>query len=89
MSSVHLAFTSDSLRRVASLPEGASGTVVEVRGTDTRRSDRLIGLGVMPGARVTVLQTFPGFVLLCDQTEFAVERTVAAAIVVRVGREAL
>ena len=38
-----------------------------------------MGLGVMPGARVTILQTFPGFVFLCDQTEFAVERTVAAA----------
>jgi hypothetical protein len=32
---------------------------------------------------VTVLQTFPGIVFLCDQTELAVERGVAEAVLVR------
>jgi Fe2+ transport system protein FeoA len=41
-------------------------------------------MGVTPGASVTVLQTFPGFVFLCDLTELAVERSVADAILVRV-----
>ena len=30
-----------------------------------------------------MLQTFPGVVFLCDQTELAVERAVADAIIVR------
>jgi len=60
--------------------------VLEVRASDGGRSDRLLGLGVTPGARVTVLQTFPGIVFLCDQTELAVERGVAESIMVSVDR---
>jgi Fe2+ transport system protein FeoA len=37
---------------------------------------------VTPGAAVTVLQTFPGIVFECDQTEVAVERAVAWAILI-------
>jgi Fe2+ transport system protein FeoA len=47
------------------------------------RADRLLALGVTAGATVTLLQRFPGIVFLCDQTELAVERDVAAAILVR------
>jgi len=82
MSFVHLAFSSDR-RPVSSLAAGARGIVVEVRAHDAGRADRLLALGVTPGASVTVLQTFPGIVMLCDQTELAVERQVADAILVR------
>jgi hypothetical protein len=34
------------------------------------------------GAAVTVLQTFPGIVFLCDQTELAIERKVADSILI-------
>lgn len=83
MSSVHLAFSSDGRRPVSSLQEGAKGVVVEVRAHADGRADRLLALGVTPGASVVVLQTFPGIVMLCDQTELAVERQVADAILVR------
>lgn len=83
MSFVHLAFSSDGLKPMSSLREGARGVVVDVRADAEGRADRLLALGVTPGARVTVLQTFPGIVLLCDQTELAVERQVADAILVR------
>jgi Fe2+ transport system protein FeoA len=65
------------------MPEGAHGAIVEVRSHAGGRADRLLALGVTPGASVTVLQTFPGVVFLCDQTELAVERSVADAILVR------
>ena len=45
--------------------------------------ERLVVLGVTAGAAVTVLQTFPGIVFLCDQTELAVERAVADTILVK------
>jgi Fe2+ transport system protein FeoA len=82
MSSVHLAFSSDR-RAVSTLHEGAKGVVVEVCAHSEGRTDRLLALGVTPGASITVLQTFPGVVLLCDQTELAIERGVADAILVR------
>jgi Fe2+ transport system protein FeoA len=55
--------------------------VTEVLGGDGR-ADRLAALGVTPGAPVEVLQVFPGVVFRCEETELAVERDVANAIIV-------
>ena len=82
---MHLAFASNGVRALSSLVEGERGEVLEVRSHASGRTDRLLALGVTPGAAVTVLQTFPGVVFLCDQTELAIERGVADAILVRVG----
>jgi Fe2+ transport system protein FeoA len=68
---------------LSAFAEGAHGVVVEVHSHAEGRTDRLLALGVTPGASVTVLQRFPGIVLLCDQTELAIEWSVAEAIVVR------
>jgi Fe2+ transport system protein FeoA len=84
MSSITLAFSSNSVKTLAELPEGACGVVISIRGTHGGRADRLLSLGVTPGATVSVLQTFPGVVFLCDQTELAIERSVAGSILVRV-----
>lgn len=83
MSSMRLAFSSDGPRPLSSLREGEHGVVVEVRAHPQGRADRLLALGVTAGATVTMMQTFPGVVFLCDQTELAVERNVADAILVR------
>lgn len=63
---------------------GEQGHVLEVLRDTTGRADRLAALGVTPGARIRVLQTFPGIVFQCDQTELAVERNVARVIIVDV-----
>jgi DtxR family transcriptional regulator, Mn-dependent transcriptional regulator len=83
MSSITLAFSSNRTTPLAALRAGTRGVVVDVCGADAGRIDRLLGLGVTPGARVSVLQTFPGIVFLCDQTELAIERGVAESIIVR------
>jgi Fe2+ transport system protein FeoA len=69
-------------RRLTSLDVGQSGVVVRVLRDDPARAERLKALGVTPGARVRLLQRFPGFVFECDQTELAVEPQVARAILV-------
>ena len=51
-------------------------------GEDAARASRLAAMGVTPGAIVKVLQTFPGVVFMCDQTELAVEPAVATSILV-------
>ena len=83
MSSMRLVSSSKRIRPLSSLDEGTRGVIVEVCGKDRGRADRLLALGVTPGAAIVVLQTFPGVVFLCDQTELAVERRVAAAVSVR------
>jgi Fe2+ transport system protein FeoA len=78
-----LVFSSDGIRPLTALDEERAGVVVAVAGDDVHRSDRLLALGVAPGARVRLLQRFPSIVFLCDQTELAVERIVAEAILIR------
>src|SRR5437899_5063789 len=89
MSSITLAFSSKRVKTLAELPVGTRGVVVDVGGSNDGRADRLLSLGVTPGARVAVLQTFPGVVFLCDQTELAVERSVANSVFVRVEQSAV
>jgi DtxR family Mn-dependent transcriptional regulator len=74
---------SEHLVTLAELVPGERGIVARVAHHVTDRFDRLFALGVTPGAEIRMLQIFPGIVFLCDQTELAVERQVAAAIYVR------
>jgi Fe2+ transport system protein FeoA len=89
MSSVQPAFISEGVCALSSLAVGERGVVVDVCGRTREsagRADRLLALGVTPGASVTMLQTFPGVVFLCDQTELAVERAVAQSVLVRIDK---
>jgi Fe2+ transport system protein FeoA len=69
---------------LSALPPGSTGRVAGVTRDLMGRAERLAALGVSPGATVRVLQTFPGIVFECDQTELAVEREVARSILVHV-----
>ena len=67
---------------LSSLSVGSRGIVTHV--ADTGRVERLAALGVTLGASVEVLQTFPGIVFRCDQTELAIERAVAGWVFIDV-----
>jgi Fe2+ transport system protein FeoA len=71
-------------RRLAGLSAGTRGVVRRVVDDRHGRAERLAALGVTPGAVIVVLQTFPGIVFQCDETEMAVEPAVAKAILVDV-----
>lgn len=81
---MRLVSASKGVRALSALAAGTRGTVHRVHGHGSHGSDRLLALGVTPGAEITVLQTFPGIVFRCDQTELAVERVVADSILVLV-----
>ena len=70
--------------RLSTLAPNQRARVVRVLHDDAARADRLSALGVTPGATLTVLQTFPGVIFRCDETEIAVEPDVARLIVVEV-----
>jgi DtxR family Mn-dependent transcriptional regulator len=84
MASAFSIFRFDEVRPLSSLDAGDSGIVTKVLRDSAARADRLAAMGVTPGARIRVLQTFPGIVFQCDETELAVERTVARNILVNV-----
>ena len=84
MSSSSSGSRSERGTRLTALAVGARGVVVRVLRDDAGRAERLAALGVTPGARIHLLQRFPGFVFECDQTEIVVEPAVARAILVDV-----
>lgn len=81
--------TNRTLIPLSTLRPGARCRVAHVTRDFTGRAERLGALGVSPGASIVVLQTFPGIVFQCDQTEMAVERRVAGTIYVEVAEEAV
>lgn len=70
--------------RLSGLPAGTRGVVRRVLNDGNGRADRLTALGITPGAAIEVLQTFPGIVLRCDETELVLEPAVARAVLVDV-----
>jgi Fe2+ transport system protein FeoA len=68
--------------RLSSLRAGARGVIRGVVPDANGRVERLAALGVTAGASIEVLQTFPGVVFRCDETELAIEPAVARAILV-------
>ena len=83
MSSEPLVFSPKRACPLSTLEEGTSGVVVRVEPDSGDRIDRLLSLGLMPGATVKVLRTFPRVVFLCDQAKLAVECAVADLIFVK------
>jgi Fe2+ transport system protein FeoA len=65
-------------RPLSTLRAGESGTVVSV----DARQEQLSVFGLIPGARVTLEQRQPAYVLRVGFTELSVERDVAERIVV-------
>jgi Fe2+ transport system protein FeoA len=68
--------------RLSTLSASQRARIVRVLHDDVARADRLNALGITPGALITVLQTFPGVIFQCDETEVAVEPEVAHSIIV-------
>jgi Fe2+ transport system protein FeoA len=59
--------------------------VTDVKG-DAKRVDRLAALGILPGVELRVQQTRPVVVIESDETVLAIEREIAASVVVVDGR---
>ena len=74
--------TTERTTSLAQLAPGTRGRISRITRDLTGRAERLAALGVTTGASIRVLQTFPGIVFECDQTELAVERVVARSILV-------
>jgi Fe2+ transport system protein FeoA len=76
-------FNSDAIP-LSGLRPRTAGRIVRVTRDLTGRSERLAALGVTAGATIRLLQRFPVFVFECDQTEIAIERAMATAILVEI-----
>ena len=62
------------------------GTVAYINAPETEILNKLMAMGVVPGASLEIIQTYPSFVFRADQSQFAVDQEIADTIFVRVTR---
>lgn len=68
-------------RTLAELPAGnGEYLVASLAGASPEMLRRLAVLGLLPGVRVRVEQTFPAYVLVLGRTKFAVDRELASQV---------
>lgn len=75
-------------RPVTALHVGAHAEITEIVSNEARRLNHLGTLGLVPGSTLRLLQRDPAYVVAVDETEVALDESVAREIMVRVGVEA-
>ena len=68
---------------LSQLTPGQSGKVAYIYAMQTRKLQKLMAMGILPGASITLLQSFPSYVFTTGETQFAIDRDIAEAIYVR------
>ena len=68
---------------LSQLVPGQKGTVAYVYASESNQLQKLMAMGVLPGAPITLVQRFPSFVFQIRQTQFAVDKEIADTIYVR------
>ena len=75
-----------SIKLVAPLSEleaGRAGRIAYVHAPQRSDLQKLLAMGALPGAAITLQQTFPSFVFRVGNTQVAVDREIANSIYVR------
>jgi DtxR family Mn-dependent transcriptional regulator len=68
---------------LSQLARGQKGKVAYIYASESHKLQKLIAMGILPGAPITLIQNFPSYVFQTRQTQFAVDKEIADAIYVR------
>ncbi len=73
---------------LSQLAQGQKGKVAYIYAPESSQLQKLMAMGILPGAPISLIQSFPSYVFQAGQTQFAVDKDIADAIYVRlVGEE--
>jgi len=72
---------------LSQLLPGQQGKVAYVYAPEAARMQKLIAMGIMPGALIRLVQKFPSYVFEAGHTQFAVDEQIADSIYVRLVEE--
>ncbi len=76
----------DQIKEVRPLCDGApdaEGFVAYLATQDNRQVQKLLAMGILPGAKVKVIRRFPSYVFQVGFSQFAVDRSLAELIYIR------
>ena len=68
---------------LSQLVRGQKGKVAYIYAPESSQLEKLMAMGILPGAPVSLIQSFPSYVFQAHQTQFAVDKEIADAIYVR------
>jgi DtxR family transcriptional regulator, Mn-dependent transcriptional regulator len=62
------------------LKSGEEGAIAYIQTGDSKKMQKLVAMGVLPGNRIRLLQTFPSYIFRVGYSEFAVDTNMAREI---------
>ena len=69
------------------MAQGQMGKVAYVYAPESSRLQKLMSMGILPGASIRLIQNFPSYVFEIGQAQFAVDKEIADAIYIRLVEE--
>ncbi len=72
---------------LSQLARGQKGNVAYIYALESDKLQKLMAMGILPGAPISLIQSFPSYVFQARQTQFAVDKEIADAIYVRLVEE--
>ncbi len=72
---------------LSQLTPGQKGKVAYVHAPESNKLQKLMAMGILPGALISSIQNFPSYVFQVGQTQFAVDKEIADAIYIRLIEE--
>jgi DtxR family Mn-dependent transcriptional regulator len=71
---------------LSSLKPGETGAIAYIKAGDSKKLQKLMAMGVLPGNSIELNANFPSFVFSVDYSQYAVDAGMAAAIIVKRSR---
>ena len=68
---------------LASLKPGEKGRIAYIQTSEARKLQKLMGMGVLPGKEIHLIQRFPSYVFQIGHSQFAVDTEIAETVYVR------
>lgn len=72
---------------LSQLKFGQTGKIAYIQGVAQRNLQSLSAMGILPGVKISVKQTFPSCLFQIGNSEFAVDKDIAQAIFVRIEQD--
>ncbi len=72
---------------LSQLAQGQKGKVAYIYAPESSQLQKLVAMGIFPGAPISLIQSFPSYVFQVRQTQFAVDKEIADAIYIRLVEE--
>jgi DtxR family Mn-dependent transcriptional regulator len=64
------------------LKSGEEGTIAYIQTEDSKKMQKMVAMGVLPGNRIRILRTFPSYIFRVGYAEFAIDANMAREIFV-------